>query len=33
MISLVLNTEEQVGGFVSDLIYGIYEETGGRPTI
>ncbi len=31
VISLVLNTEEQVGGFVSDLIYGISEELAGTP--
>jgi len=31
VISLVLNTEEQVGGFVSDLIYGISEELARTP--
>jgi LacI family transcriptional regulator len=31
VISLVLNTEEQVGGFVSDLIYGISEELAPTP--
>jgi LacI family transcriptional regulator len=31
VISLVLNTEEQVGGFVSDLIYGISEELAQTP--
>ena len=31
VISLVLNTEEQVGGFVSDLIYGISEELAATP--
>jgi LacI family transcriptional regulator len=31
VISLVLNTEEQVGGFVSDLIYGISEELSQTP--
>jgi LacI family transcriptional regulator len=31
VISLVLNTEEQVGGFVSDLIYGISEELASTP--
>jgi len=31
VISLVLNTEEQVGGFVSDLIYGISEELSATP--
>jgi len=31
VISLVLNTEEQVGGFVSDMIYGISEELARTP--
>lgn len=31
VISLVLNTEEQVGGFVSDMIYGISEELAPTP--
>jgi len=31
VISLVLNTQEQVGGFVSDLIYGISEELAQTP--
>jgi LacI family transcriptional regulator len=31
VISLVLNTEEQVGGFVSDIIYGISEFLAGTP--
>lgn len=31
VISLVLNTEEQVGGFVSDLIYGISEHLAQTP--
>jgi LacI family transcriptional regulator len=31
VISLVLNTEEQVGGFVSDLIYGISEQLAQTP--
>jgi LacI family transcriptional regulator len=31
VISLVLNTEEQVGGFVSDLIYGLSEELAQTP--
>ncbi|MBL8581925.1 MAG: LacI family DNA-binding transcriptional regulator, partial [Rhizobiaceae bacterium] len=31
VISLVLNTEEQVGGFVSDMIYGISEELAATP--
>ena len=31
VISLVLNTEEQVGGFVSDMIYGISEELAQTP--
>ena len=31
VISLVLNTEEQVIGFVSDLIYGISEELAQTP--
>jgi LacI family transcriptional regulator len=31
VISLVLDTEEQVGGFVSDLIYGISEELAQTP--
>lgn len=31
VISLVLNTEEQIGGFVSDLIYGISEALAATP--
>lgn len=31
VISLVLNTEEQIGGFVSDIIYGISEFLAGTP--
>lgn len=31
VISLVLNTEEQVGGFVSDMIYGISEQLSQTP--
>lgn len=31
VISLVLNTEEQIGGFVSDLIYGISEALAQTP--
>ncbi len=31
VVSLVLNTQEQVGGFVSDLIYGISEELAETP--
>ncbi|WYL54834.1 LacI family transcriptional regulator [Aminobacter sp. P9b] len=31
VISLVLNTEEQIGGFVSDLIYGISEALAPTP--
>jgi LacI family transcriptional regulator len=31
VISLVLNTEEQVGGFMSDLIYGISEHLAQTP--
>lgn len=31
VISLVLNTEEQVGGFVSDMIYGISEVLAPTP--
>lgn len=31
VISLALNTEEQVGGFVSDLIYGISEHLAQTP--
>ena len=31
VISLVLNTEEQVGGFVSDMIYGISEALSQTP--
>lgn len=31
VISLVLNTEEQVGGFVSDMIYGISEHLAQTP--
>jgi LacI family transcriptional regulator len=31
VISLVLNTEEQVGGFVSDIIYGISEHLAPTP--
>ena len=31
VISLVLNTEEQVGGFVSDMIYGISEALAQTP--
>ncbi len=31
VISLVLNTEEQVGGFVSDMIYGISEQLAQTP--
>jgi LacI family transcriptional regulator len=31
VISLVLNTEEQVGGFVSDMIYGISEVLAQTP--
>jgi LacI family transcriptional regulator len=31
VISLVLNTEEQIGGFVSDMIYGISEELAPTP--
>ncbi len=31
VISLVLDTEEQVGGFVSDLIYGISEQLAQTP--
>jgi LacI family transcriptional regulator len=31
VISLVLNTEEQVGGFVSDIIYGISEVLAATP--
>ncbi|MGO4838351.1 LacI family DNA-binding transcriptional regulator, partial [Rhizobiaceae sp. 2RAB30] len=29
VISLVLNTEEQIGGFVSDMVYGISEFLAG----
>ncbi|MEQ1941137.1 LacI family transcriptional regulator [Mesorhizobium sp. VNQ89] len=31
VISLVLNTEEQIGGFVSDMIYGISEQLAQTP--
>lgn len=31
VISLVLNTEEQIGGFVSDMIYGISEHLAQTP--
>ena len=31
VISLVLNTEEQIGGFVSDIIYGISEFLAATP--
>ena len=31
VISLVLNTEEQIGGFVSDIIYGISEALARTP--
>ena len=31
VISLVLNTEEQIGGFVSDIIYGISEYLSSTP--
>ena len=31
VISLVLNTEEQIGGFVSDMIYGISEQVAQTP--
>ena len=31
VISLVLNTEEQIGGFVSDMIYGISEYLAQTP--
>lgn len=31
VVSLVLNTEEQVGGFVSDIIYGISEVLAATP--
>lgn len=31
VISLVLNTEEQIGGFVSDMIYGISERLAPTP--
>jgi len=31
VVSLVLNTEEQVGGFVSDMVYGISEELSQTP--
>lgn len=31
VISLVLNTEEQIGGFVSDMIYGISEFLAATP--
>ena len=31
VISLVLNTEEQIGGFVSDMIYGISEQLAATP--
>jgi LacI family transcriptional regulator len=31
VISLVLDTEEQIGGFVSDLIYGISEQLARTP--
>lgn len=31
VISLVLNTEEQIGGFVSDMVYGISEHLSQTP--
>ncbi|MBX3581807.1 MAG: substrate-binding domain-containing protein [Rhizobiaceae bacterium] len=31
VISLVLNTDEQIGGFVSDMIYGISEQLAQTP--
>lgn len=31
VISLVLDTQEQVGGFVSDIIYGVSEQLAGTP--